>query len=319
VTTPVLEILRCPVCGEPLTASDGELACAGCGARYAVEDGIPRMLDDRLPGIAEKRAEIAGWVEKASQEGWYRSDDAVDRVLPYVCRDLGWDDPIWRANEYSFERLLDHYVQPGDRLLEVGAAKCWAAAHLLPRGCEYVGTDILTDSYIGLGRGAFYAERVGDFPRVQADAEHLPFADESFDVTFCVATLHHALDLRAMVAEMGRVTRRGGVVAALNEGTRGLRSSADAPGQRGERELGINEHVHTVWAYLGAFARAGLVVRRLIPADGDFSRAARSRAGRLLLRLPRGESLATIALHSFREYGGISLFASRGVRGRKRP
>ena len=80
---------------------------------------------------------------------------------------------------------------------------------------------------IGLGRGAFYADRVGPFERVQADGEHLPFRDASFDLTYCVATLHHALDLGAMVREMARVTRPGGVVCALNEGTRAPRASGD--------------------------------------------------------------------------------------------
>ena len=76
-------------------------------------------------------------------------------------------------------------------MLEVGAAKAWAARFWLERDCEFVATDILVDAKIGLGRGAFY----GDFGRVQADGENLPFADATFDVTYCVATLHHALDL----------------------------------------------------------------------------------------------------------------------------
>ena len=54
------------------------------------------------------------------------------------------------------------------------AAKAWAPQHLVPLGCEYVATDILADPVIGLGRGAFYEERVGAFGRVQADGEHLP-------------------------------------------------------------------------------------------------------------------------------------------------
>ena len=40
----------------------------------------------------------------------------------------------------------------------------------------------------------------------------------TFDVAFCVATLHHALDLQAMVGELARVTRRGGVVAGAERG-----------------------------------------------------------------------------------------------------
>ena len=198
---------------------------------------MPRMLDDRLPGIAAKRREIEGWPAMAKAQGWYERDDEIDAHLPYLNRDLGWDDKNWRATEHSFSLLLDRYVRPGMRVLEVGAAKAWAAQHLVPLGCEYVATDILADPVIGLGRGAFYEERVGAFGRVQADGEHLPFASEAFDVTYCVAALHHALDLTAMVREMARVTRKGGWVCALNEGTRALGAAADVPDQAGGEGL----------------------------------------------------------------------------------
>ena len=65
------------------------------------------MLDDRLPGIAEKRGEIAGWVEMAKRQGWYVPDDELDAHLPYLTRDCGWDDKTWRANEHSFDLLLE--------------------------------------------------------------------------------------------------------------------------------------------------------------------------------------------------------------------
>lgn len=271
----LLSILRCPVCRgavEPEQYADelqeGTLHCLSCGETFAIDRGMPLMLSDRLPGMREKKREIAGWVEKAKGEEWYVPEEEVDTALPYVCRDLGWNDPVWAGNEYSFTRLLERWVRPGLKVLEVGAAKGWASQHLLRRGCEYVATDVLADNYIGIGRGAFYAEREGHFERVQADGEHLPFADASFDLTFCVATLHHALDLPRMVSEMARVTRRGGVVAGLNEGTRPVGWSDDAPAQRGEKELGINEHTHTAWAYVAAFVRARVLVRELYPSDG---------------------------------------------------
>jgi uncharacterized protein YbaR (Trm112 family) len=313
VAVPVLELLRCPVCAGTLTEEGGALTCARCGRVYAVEEGIPSLLDDALPGMAEKRREIDGWVEKARTEAWYEPDDEVDAVLPYVCRDLGWTDSVWHANEHSFTVLLDRYVEPGMKVLELGAAKCWGAQHVIPLGCEYVGTDILTDPNIGLGRGAFYAERVGPFARIQADGEHLPFADESFDLTYCAATLHHAIDLNRMVREMARVTRRGGIVAGLNEGTRAVGASPDAPGQESEIALGINEHVHTIWAYAWAFLRARLVVRRIEHSAGVLGTVGRSRLG----RLPKaGTTLATlidfgIPYVSSEPYSGVSIYARK--------
>jgi SAM-dependent methyltransferase len=308
---PLLEILRCPVCSCQLAEAGGGLECRGCGAVFAVRDGIPSMLDDRLPGIAAKRREIEGWSAMAKAEGWYEPDDEVDAHLPYLCRDLGWDDKTWRANEHSFGLLVERYVRSGMRVLEVGAAKCWAAQHLVPLGCEYVGTDILADPNIGLGRGAFYERRVGQFARVQADGEHLPFVSGSFDLTYCVATLHHALDLGAMVRELARVTRRGGAVCALNEGTRALRAPAEVPDQATEKGFGINEHVHTLYAYLWAFARAGLAVRRVEQAEGYAELAGRRIAGQLL-RLPLvGRSASTFFSQSCHGYSGVSLYARK--------
>ena len=90
------------------------------------------------------------------------------------------------VEQYSFSRFLAGGCA-GLKVLEVGAAKTWPHSTSC-RGCEYV-TDVLDDDNIGIGRGAFFAERVGHYERVQADGEHLPFAGGAFDLTFCVATL----------------------------------------------------------------------------------------------------------------------------------
>ena len=308
--TDAFELLRCPTCASRLEG-EAELRCTGCGRTYPVEGGIPRLLDETAPGVREKRLEAEGWAAIARDQGWYEPDDEVDAVLPYVNRDLGWDDLTWGANEHSFGLLLD-VLRPGMRVLEVGAAKCWGAQHVIPRGCEYVGTDILADPKIGLGRGAFYEERLGrPFLRVQADGESLPFAPGSFDVAYCVATLHHALDLGAMVQELARVTRPGGHVLALNEGTRAVWRRGTAPDQAEELTYGINEHVHTLYGYLWSFTRAGLVVRRVEQADG-YEELAGRRIGGTLLKLPLvGRSAATWFTQSCYGYQGVSLVARK--------
>src|SRR5579884_2668240 len=283
----LLEILRCPFCASPLGEDGGRLECSGCRRAFGRSpDGIPLMLHEELPGAREKLREAEGWLDKARNEGW--------------------NDPNWLANGHSFQVLLDRYIDDarGFRVLEVGAAKAWAARFWLERDCDYVATDILVDRNIGLGRGAFY----GDFGRVQADGEHLPFGEAAFDVTYCVATLHHALDLPKMVKEMARVTKPGGIVAGLNEGTRGIGRSADNPEQAGEKELGINEHVHTALAYAAAFMCAGLVVRRMERSDGwppvPF--------GYFLSRIPKlGMTVGTIAHLSAARYAGVSIYARK--------
>ena len=88
----------------------------------------------------------------------------------------------------------------------------------------------------------------------------------------------------------------------------GLGRSAENPDQAGEKELGINEHVHTVWAYLGAFFRAGAVVRRMERSDGwppvPF--------GYFLSRVPKvGMTLGTLAHLSAAQYAGVSVYARK--------
>ena len=297
------------MCSSGLALDGDALTCPGCGGAFEIEDGVPLMLDDRLPGMAEKRREIDAWPAKAKEEGWYGEDDATDLLLPAV----PWDDPTWSANEHSFNLLLRRYVKPGQRVLEVGAARCWGALHMVPRGVDYVATDILADPVIGLGRGEFYERHVGPFERVQADGENLPFADRSFDLVYCVASLHHALDARKMLKEMARVTRRGGIVAALNEGTRAPGASEHNPQQSSEKAFGINEHVHTMWAYVGAFFAAGVAITRLEQAEG-YDVIRQRRKLRHVMRVPLvGRTVATLATQNLSEYSGITIFGRKLV------
>ena len=58
-------------------------------------------------------------------------------------------------------------------------------------------------------------------PVVQAGAEELPFADDSFDAAMAVLTLHHWTDWRAGCAELKRVARERVVVFSWDPTFRG--------------------------------------------------------------------------------------------------
>ena len=61
------------------------------------------------------------------------------------------------------------------------------------------------------------AQRAPDAaPAVQAVAEHLPFADNSFDAAMAIVTLHHWSDVTAGLAEMTRVARRRVVLVTFD-------------------------------------------------------------------------------------------------------
>ena len=59
-----------------------------------------------------------------------------------------------------------------------------------------------------------------DVTTVETEAEVLPFEDESFDLVFGHAVLHHIPDLDKAFAEFRRVLRPGGMIAFAGEPSR---------------------------------------------------------------------------------------------------
>lgn len=107
-----------------------------------------------------------------------------------------------------------------ERGLEIGAGTGYFSLNLARAGVieEAVATDV---SQGMLDRLAGSAERLGvAVDTVRCDAEALPFEDDSFDIVFGHAVLHHIPDLGRAFGEFRRVLRPGGVVAFCGEPSR---------------------------------------------------------------------------------------------------
>jgi SAM-dependent methyltransferase len=94
------------------------------------------------------------------------------------------------------------------RVLEIGCGLGTDGAQFARAGADYTGVD-LTDAAVELARKCFAVFGLrGEFRT--ADAEHLDFADESFDVVYSHGVLHHTPDTARAVREVHRVLRPGG-------------------------------------------------------------------------------------------------------------
>jgi SAM-dependent methyltransferase len=96
----------------------------------------------------------------------------------------------------------------GKRVLDYGCGHGMASVVLARRGALVTGFD-LSAGYVEEARRRAAANEVVAYFR-QADAEDLPFADQSFDAVWGCAILHH-LDLQRAGAELRRVLRPDGV------------------------------------------------------------------------------------------------------------
>jgi ubiquinone/menaquinone biosynthesis C-methylase UbiE len=103
-------------------------------------------------------------------------------------------------------------IGPGMTVLDVAAGTGNASIPAARTGAEVTASD-LTPELLEAGRRA-----AGDVQLdwVTADAEHLPFADESFDVVMSAIGVMFAPHHAQAAAELARVCRPGGTVGVLS-------------------------------------------------------------------------------------------------------
>lgn len=121
----------------------------------------------------------------------------LDRLYP---------EPRDRDPVIPFLELVDRYVQPDSKVLDIGAGAGERNLHDLKGRCaEIVGVDVdpRVEHNPLLDRG------------VVGDGERLPFDDATFDVVFSIYVLEHVADPASFSSEIARVLKPGGVVLGL--------------------------------------------------------------------------------------------------------
>ena len=127
-------------------------------------------------------------------------------------------DAVGQAQVTSkLAKALGHEPRRYARALEIGAGTGYFSINLLLAEVigEAVATDISPGMLSKLERSA--AELGVRVETAACQASALPFDDDSFDLVFGHAVLHHLPDLDAGFREFRRVLRPGGVVAFCGE------------------------------------------------------------------------------------------------------
>jgi SAM-dependent methyltransferase len=120
----------------------------------------------------------------------------------------------------KMQKALGQPLRPMGRGLEIGAGTGYFSLNLLKQGIlsDVTCTDVSRGMLDAL---AGSAERMHlDVETAVCDAESLPFDNDSFDVVFGHAVLHHIPDLERAFGEFRRVLKPGGLVAFCGEPSR---------------------------------------------------------------------------------------------------
>lgn len=110
--------------------------------------------------------------------------------------------------------LLPH-LEPGMRVLDLGCGPATISVGLAEAVApgELHGIDI-EESQVAMARSAAEAGGHGNATFHVGDITDLPFGDDEFDVAHCHAVLMHVPDTAAVLAEVRRVLKPGGIFAA---------------------------------------------------------------------------------------------------------
>src|SRR4051794_39958312 len=174
---------------------------------------------------------------------------------------------MWASGDYASmvetwllplgPRLVDAAgITHGMRVLDVAARTGNASIPAAQRGADVVASD-LTPELLETGRRR--ARSAGaDLDWVEADAEALPFEDESFDVVMSSIGVMFAPHHQAAAAELIRVCRPGGTIAVLSWTPDGMLGDlfrlmsgfapAAAPGVEPPPLWGREEHLDDLFA-----------------------------------------------------------------------
>ena len=131
---------------------------------------------------------------------------------------------MWASGDYPYmvetfltplgPRLVDAgRIGPGLRVLDVAAGTGNAAIPAAQRGAEVVASDLTPELFEAGRRRA--ADAGVELQWAQADAEHLPFEDESFDVVISSIGVMFAPHHQDAADELVRVCRPGGKIGLL--------------------------------------------------------------------------------------------------------
>ena len=206
----ILDLLRSPSSLAPLLLleeHDLQVLASPAGERFPIRNGIPMLLRPAdMTGLNRKYNHLYETIA-----GFY---DDSQRV---VCALNGFN-----RDDYVMSYLGHLEVKSGDTVLETSVGTGLNFKYL-PRGVKLFGLDLSGEMLANCQANLHRWGLDGDL--FQGNAEHLPFADSSFDVVFHVGGINFFNDRAAAIEEMIRVAKPGSLILIADETEEHVQSS----------------------------------------------------------------------------------------------
>lgn len=181
----------CPVCHASLDDRSSIFACPNCHKEFPVQEGYPILIASELDAF------------KGEEQAFH---DEISRTAP---------PRRIKGRNSSFHW---HFLNPmrnlpaGSAVLEVACGTRADGIEIAERGIDVTSFDISPVSVAKSHGLAAQTPSISHMRFAVADAEHMPFADNSFDAAFIAASFHHLPHQEIALKEFARVVKPGGYI-----------------------------------------------------------------------------------------------------------
>lgn len=202
-------LLRCPDCHAAGLdrESEGMLVCGTCARQFPIDpqNGVLSLFsEDSESGI---KSDIRAWWGDLYRQLYAAHETTLSAEA--LAQGLGDLEDMFRMRGHLAVVEMPLEKLSGLSVLEIGPGSGAHSALFKRHGASVVSVDITPERVVGTaiklaltsgGKGRSY----------HADAENLPFRDDSFDIAYSNGVLHHSENTDHCIAEVERVLKPGG-------------------------------------------------------------------------------------------------------------
>ncbi len=112
-----------------------------------------------------------------------------------------------------FSKIINYSKLKGKKVLEIGCGSGTIARQLAASGAIFTAVDLTPQAIANTKKQLEFAHLKADVR--EADAENLPFKDETFDFVWSWGVIHHTPDTPKAASEIYRVLKKGGQASIM--------------------------------------------------------------------------------------------------------
>jgi len=194
----ILPLLKAPDTGSSLHQEGNDLISTN-GTRFAVADGIPRLL---VPTKTADEERVREKIQKFYEQFTFPGYDGIDS--PAILME--------KAGKSGFGKWVDQAISPFAKVLEVGCGTGQMTNFLgLVSSRTVIGADQSIAS-LTLGQKFKTDFSLDNVHFVQGNIFTMPIQENSMDVVICSGVLHHTPDPKGGYKELLKLVKPGGKI-----------------------------------------------------------------------------------------------------------